>query len=140
LVKNKFEQIKPIIKNSSIFIIYLIGTLILTFGIYNLYTDECKALKIVLKENNLLNKEVNIKTYLNKNYQCKIEKIDCKKQIAFVKACNKEIKLDNILEINKVNVYKIVSDKISKRAIKGIILVAIGGFILIIVTVLKDYI
>jgi len=105
-----------------------------------LYTDECKALKIILKENTLLNKKVNIKTYLNKNYQCKIEKNDCKNHIAFIKACNKEIKLDNILEINKVNVYKIVSDKISKRAIKGIILVAIGGFILIIVTVLKDYI
>ncbi len=131
---------KLVIRNVSIFTIYLLGSVFLISGIWNLYTDECKELKIVLKENDFLDKKVNIKTYLNKNYQCKIQKIECRKHLAYIKACNEEIKLDNILKIDNINIYKIVSDSISHKAVKGIFLVVIGGFLLIIITVLKDYI
>ncbi len=132
-------KVKFFLRNTYVAVGYILGVILLSIGILNLSTDECKEFNKTLKELNLLNKKVSITTYINEIYKCKIEKIECKDKIAYLKACGKEIKSDNILKINSINIYKIVSDKISKRGIKGIFLVVSGGFLIIITTVLKDY-
>ncbi len=134
------KKAKFFLRNVFVLIFYFIGFTFLISGFIHLTTDECKELKKVLNEKSLTGKEVEIKTFLNKNYQCRIKNTKCENHISYLNVCNKEIKLDNITEINGINVYKIVSEKIYKKAIKGIIFVATGGFILILITVFKDFI
>jgi hypothetical protein len=109
-------------------------------GIYYLNTDECKEFKIILKQENLYQKELDIKTITNNNLKCKIQKVDCINHLTYLTVCNEKIRLDSILEINKIKINQIIVNNVSKKAIKGIVLVAFGGFIIIMITVLKDYI
>ncbi len=133
------KNYKNFVKNIFILIVYLSGLFFLISGFYKLSTDECKELEIILKKNKLLKKEVIVKTFSNKTFKCKIKDIKCRNHLAFLNVCGKEIRLDSILKINDIHIYKEVSDKISKKGITGITLIVIGGFLIIIITILKDY-
>ncbi|WP_457640600.1 hypothetical protein [Persephonella sp.] len=132
----KIKKVKIGLKNFILIFLFLTSASLILTGYLFLYTDELNIAKDFIKEN----KKSTVETTSGEKFEGVIESVFKENSEIYILLDGKKLLLKDIYFINEENINQKILKELSDRAVKGIFFVVSGGFVFLLIILLRSYI
>ncbi|WP_457644448.1 hypothetical protein [Persephonella sp.] len=131
----KIKNPKIFYKNLIFLVIFVIAISLMVKGYLLLYTDDVEVAKHIIKKG-----WAKIETVSGREYEIKIDGLQDIDGEIYILSKSEKVSLKDILYINDEDVNKKIIKEISDRAIKGMFMVISGGFLVLFLILIRNYV